>query len=317
MGRKMTCQFCGSPTEPGARFCASCGKPLSPAATEHPASSGPPTGSAAIASPTISSGNAFTWPFEQLNWASNLWVLLLAWIPVFGWIPALTITEGWMIDAIGRFGRHDSDKLPHPRDIPRMFAHGIVYWVMLFLYAAVPVWILGVIFATETTIITHEFGQWVTDSTENAAITTVNVVSLGLGGPTLADLIPQQTLLSLVERWAAVYTAGFVLPVLWLVFALPVFMAATIRFGVTNRIGSYFHPIANTGFVLRHPIGFAWLFIVMIAVNFVAALLPVIGIYIWLTAGIWIVAHCAGRLATKLRLHDPAPAPAQLQSGVA
>lgn len=313
----MTCQFCGHATEPGTLFCAHCGKPLNSASTAHHAGSGGATSTGPIATPAITTANALTWPFEQPNWPGSLWMLLIAWIPVFGWIPALTITEGWMIDGIGRLGRNESDRLPKARDLPRMFAHGIVYWAMLFLYAAVPVWILGLIFATETAVVSHEFGLWVTDSTANAAITTANVISLGLGGPTLLDLIPQQTLLSLLERWAVVYTAGIVLPVLWLVFALPVFMAATIRFGVTNKIGSYFHPVANTGFVLRHPIGFAWLFIVIVAVNVVCGLLPVIGIYIWLTAGIWIIAHCAGRLAMKLPLHDHAPTAVQLQSGMA
>jgi hypothetical protein len=83
-------------------------------------------------------------------------------------------------------------------------------------------------------------------------------------------------------------------------FALPVFVAATIRFAITGKPGSFFHPLANTAFVFRHLPSFAWLFIVIIAINIVCGLIPLLGLYLWLTLGVWIVAYYAGQLGTKL-----------------
>ena len=46
----------------------------------------------------------------------------------------------------GRRGRGDADKLPHPSHVVQMFVHGIVYWLMLILYVAVPLWLVGAVF---------------------------------------------------------------------------------------------------------------------------------------------------------------------------
>ena len=305
------CEGCGSATQPGALFCAHCGKPLKAGGTENlPGFGGvaheavPVTVSAApsvAGSPNTASGdNAFTWPFQQQNWPSSLWILFLSWIPVLGWLSALTISIGWMIEAIGRRGRGDADKLPQPSNLLWMFVHGILYWLMLLFYVAMPIWLFGAIFAAETAIITQEFHSWVMNSAENATITAINVVAAGLGSSEQIALTPQQTLMALIQHWAVAYATGFFVPVFWVAFAVPVFIAATIRFAVTGRFGSYFRPIANTGFVLRHFLGFLWLFAVVIAVNVVAGLLPFIGIYLWFTLGVWIVAYYGGRLGTKL-----------------
>ncbi len=309
------CELCGHATDPGAMFCGNCGKPLKNVASEprpdltslaHAAApaavaSAPPLAGTPHAA---GDGNAFTWPFRQENWPGRLWVLLLGWIPLFGWLPAFTISFGWMMEAIGRRGRGEADSLPQPRNILQMFVHGIVYWLMLFLYVAVPIWLLGAIFAAETAIITQEFHGWMVNSGENALITGLNVVALGLGASDQFALIPQQDLLTLIQRWAVVYTAGFLLPVFWVVFAVPVFMAATIRFAVSGRYGSYFRPIANTAFVLRHFFGFLGLFAVMAAVIVVTGLLPLMGIYLFFTAGLWITAYYAGRLGARLHPQD-------------
>jgi hypothetical protein len=292
------CESCGSPSEPGALFCAHCGTLLKAAATEHlPASSTVANEAApaiaAVGATPANDGNAFTWPFAQKNWFLSLWILLI------GWIPLMTVSIGWMIEAIGRRGRGEADLLPHARNVLRMLAHGILYWLMFVLYLAVPIWLLGAILTAETAIITEEFNHWATASIENSAITAANVV-LGLGVLDQIALIPQQDLLSLLEHWAAVYTAGFVAPVIWVVFALPVFVAATIRLAVTGKLASYFRPFANTGFVLSHFVGFMWLFAVTIAVNLLFLLIPVVGWIIWLTMGVWIIAYYAGNLAKKL-----------------
>ena len=305
------CESCGHATEPGALFCANCGKKLKSANPEPtPAATGVGHQAAAATlaiAPSLSGahdaaddGNAFTWPFQHENWQSRLWILLLGWIPVFGWLAALTISVGWMMDAIGRRGRGETDRLPSPRNILQMFLHGIVYWLMLFLYVAVPISIIGAIFTTESAIIAQEFHRWVMNSGENVVITAVNVVALGLGASEQIALIPQQTLTALIQHWVVAYTAGFFLPMFWVVFAVPVFMAATIRFAVSGRFSSYFHPIANTGFVLRHFFGFLWLIAVMLGVILLAGLLPLVGIYLLFTAGLWIIAWYAGRLGAKL-----------------
>ncbi len=309
----MICESCGSATQPGALFCHHCGKPLEAGRPEHLPD---PVGVAreavaatAVVAPapplagspnTVIGENAFTWPFQRQNWPSRLWILFLSWIPLFGWLPALTISIGWMMEAIGRRGRGDADRLPHPVNFFQMFVHGILYWLMLLLYVALPIWVLGALFTAETAIITQEFHSWLMNSAENVTITAVNMVASGIGVSEQIELIPQEALTALIQHWAVVYTAGFFVPVIWVVFAVPVFIAATIRFAVTGEFGSYFRPISNTGFVLRHFFGFLWLLAVVIAVNVVAGLLPVIGIYLWFTLGIWIVAYYAGRLGTKL-----------------
>ena len=173
------CESCGSPSEPGALFCAHCGTPLKAAATEHlPASSTVANDAApaiaAVGATPANDGNAFTWPFAQKNWFLSLWILLI------GWIPLMTVSIGWMIEAIGRRGRGEADLLPHARNVLRMLSHGILYWVMFALYLAVPIWLLGAILTAETAIITQEFNHWATASIENSAITAANVV-LGLG----------------------------------------------------------------------------------------------------------------------------------------
>lgn len=304
-----TCESCGHVVEPGALFCGHCGKPVQTAVTAPlphlsgaAAHQGATATLASVPSPA-SDGNAFTWPFQQANWRGRLWILLLGWIPVFGLLSAMTVSIGWMMDAIGRRGRDQVDKLPQPRSLLVMFVHGIVYWVMLSFYVTVPIWLLGTLFAAETAIITQEFHRWVMNSGQNAIITGINIVALGLGASEPITLIPQQDLLSLIRHWALVYTAGFFLPVFWVVFAVPVFMAATIRFAVSGRFGSYFRPIANTGFVLRHFFGFLWLFAVMVALIVMAGLLPLVGIYLLFTVGLWIIAYYGGRLGAKLHPH--------------
>ena len=309
------CESCGHAAGPGALFCGHCGKPLQTAVTAplpdlggaaaHQAATAALASAPSLAGTPESAGDggAFTWPFQQANWRGRLWILLLGWIPVFGWLPTLTISVGWMMDAIGRRGRGETDRLPHPRNLLQMFVHGIIYWLMLFLYVALPIWLLGAMFAAETAIIAQEFHRWMMNSGENAIITGVNVVALGLGASEQIAIIPQQDLMTLIQHWAIAYTAGFFLPVFWLVFAVPVFTAATIRFAISGRFGSYFRPIANTGFVLRHFFGFLWLFAVMAAVIVMAALLPVVGIYLLFTLGLWIIAYYGGRLGAKLHPH--------------
>ena len=51
-----------------------------------------------------------------------------------------------MIEAIGRRGRGDADNCRNRAIFLWMFVHGIVYWLMLLLYVAVPIWLLGAIF---------------------------------------------------------------------------------------------------------------------------------------------------------------------------
>ncbi len=307
------CESCGHAIEPDALFCAHCGAHLKPATvplpdrgtTTHQALSAAVVAAPALAGApeVVADGNAFTWPFQQENWPGRLWILLLGWIPVLGWLPALTISVGWMLDAMGRRGRGEADSLPRPRSILQMFVHGIVYWSMLVLYVAVPLWLFGAIFAAETAIIVDEFHLWMVNSSENAVITAINVVALILGLTRQIPLIPQQDLLTLIRHWSVAYTAGFLVPLLWVGFAFPVFMASTIRFAVSGRFRSYFRPIANTEFVLRHLFGFLWLFAVMIAILVVTALLPLVGTYLFFTLGVWIVAYYGGRLGAKLHLH--------------
>jgi hypothetical protein len=307
------CESCGHAVEAGALFCAHCGTSLKMIAVPLPdqgSASHQSLAAAHVVSPVLADapgaardGNAITWPFRQEHWPSRLWILLLGWIPVLGWLPALTISVGWMLDATGRRGRGETDRLPRPRNIVQMFVHGIVYWLMLVLYVAVPLWLFGAIFAAETAIIVDEFHLWVVNSSENATITGINVVALSLGLTKQVALIPQQDLLSLIQHWAVAYTAGFFVPLLWVVFASPVFAAASIRFAVTGQFCSYFRPIANTEFVLRHLFGFLWLFVVMIANLVVASLIPLAGTYLLFTVGLWIIAYYGGRLGAKLHLH--------------
>jgi hypothetical protein len=308
------CESCGHAVEADALFCAHCGAHLRPASA--PAPSHPDAAlhvqsvaavvgvSAHVEAPhAVADGNAITWPFQQEHWPRRLWILLLGWIPVLGWLPALTISVGWMLDATGRRGRGETDRLPRPRNIVQMFVHGIVYWLMLILYVAVPLWLFGAIFAAETAIIVDEFHLWVVNSSENATITGINVVALSLGLAKPVALVPQQDLLSLIQHWAVAYTAGFFVPLVWVAFASPVFAAASIRFAVTGQFRSYFRPIANIEFVLRHLFGFLWLFAVMIANLVVASLIPLAGTYLLFTVGLWIIAYYGGRLGAKLHLH--------------
>src|SRR5262249_3758304 len=104
-----TCTSCGAVVQPGAHFCAACGKPILQFGAAAIAPAGDlavaPAGAGAAGIPQTASGaarvsvhdNPITWVFHQKGWLGSVWILLIGWF--FTPLP-MTLSLGWMIDAI-------------------------------------------------------------------------------------------------------------------------------------------------------------------------------------------------------------------------
>jgi hypothetical protein len=309
----MFCKSCGTPVEPGAHFCAACGKPVSVAAS--------PSVSPAVAAATLPisdsalpplaapalpaahpAGNAITWPFHQANWFSSLWMVLLGWLP----LPMpMTINFGWLLDAAGRRGRGETELLPKAHNLPRIYLHGLIFWLMVVLYFVIPLALLGMIYASEVAQLSAAFDEWLATWFLNLGIQGANAV-IAVATDLRIGLYPQPSLVEFfvdaMERYAAVIWA----PMVYCVLAFPLFLAGSVRFAITGKARSYFQVLHNFRIVVGHLPRFLWVLVLLFALNLMLMSVGIIGALLWLTAAVWIAAYLAGNLAAAVAVHPAA-----------
>jgi hypothetical protein len=235
--------------------------------------------------PTKDPGNFLTWPLQQKGWPGNLWILLLWPAPFFGQI----ISSGWSVNAIGRRGRHDECAVPSPSDFVAIFRQGMITLLMFVVYFVIPIFIIGLI--TDS--------SWLS-LTWNLIVTLWN----------LYRHETTQSLPSVLIGYAIQIFQHAVTPIVYILIATPMFLAARVRYGLTDSALSFFNLYRNAIFCFTH-IGemllyffFSWLF--RIAVIFLLTLLlaiPVVGLFAPLVigaVGIWVRAWWAGGLAQQM-----------------
>lgn len=113
-------------------------------------------------------GKAFTYPFEDQNWAQKILIpALIGIIPIIGQIFLI----GWMIAIIRRVISHDPNPLPE-LDFGKMLGDGFKGFVVGFVYA------LPIIILEAPIIIAPAL---VSSADENAAAGVITIISLVCG----------------------------------------------------------------------------------------------------------------------------------------
>ena len=313
-----TCTFCGAMVQSGAHFCSACGKPVSQfnatavapagdlavAATGAGAASVSQTGS--VAAQVRVNDNPFTWVFHQKGWAGSVWILLIGWF--FTPLP-MTLSFGWMIDAIARRARGDSHRLPRARDLLHMLRDGLVVWLAIFLVFTVPIIIFGSIFAVVDTEAANRITAWVLGRIFNPYIPSWNafasiVNEIGIFGMLpIVGLLEPITFGQLIGELIAQAAGLLLFYTVYVVVATLGFLAGTIRFALSRKVGDYFHPLHNFRLAAAHFWRFTFVVLLLTALHFVNTLLlaSAIGSILVITFGIWIKADLVGRLGARLK----------------
>ena len=89
-------------------------------------------------------------------------------------------------------------------------------------------------------------------------------------------------------------------PLLYLIVAVPMFVAASISFALTGKTSSYFKPFHNLRLIITHPFHFLWFLLLLGALTLVVSYLAWIPIIVP-AAWVWITAYLAGTLAAEIR----------------
>ena len=321
-----TCTFCGAMVQSGAHFCAACGKPVSQfgatavgpagdlavAATGAGAASAPETASPAVQFRV--NDNPFTWVFHQKGWAGSIWILLIGWF--FTPLP-MTLSFGWMIDAIARRARGDSRRLPRSRDLLHMVRDGLVVWLAIFLIFAVPIVVFGAIFTVVDMEAANRITAWVLGRIFNPYIPSWNgfasfVNEIGIFGTLPAfGLLEPISFGRLIGELIAEAAGLLLFYIVYVVVATLGFLAGTIRFALSRKIGDYFHPFHNFRLATAHLGQFTVVILLLTALHFVNTILLVsaVGSILVITFGIWIKADLVGRLGARLKELDAVELP--------
>jgi Protein of unknown function (DUF4013) len=242
-------------------------------------------------------GNAITWPFHQKNWFSSLWIVLVGWFPLP--LPMI-LSFGWLLDAAGRRAHGNSELLPKTRDLLRMYMHGVVVWIALAIYFILPLMIFGAIFSVEFERINEDIGKWLAGWLTNLLIQFANFfigIFLSEGIP----LVAHQTLAAFFLQEITSYSEGVLALVIYFIIAVSLFLAGTLRFASTSKIGSYFGVVTNLGLVIAHMPRFLWVALLILLLNLVLGSIPAVGSLFWLTSSVWIIAYLIGDLASRIR----------------
>jgi len=313
-----TCTFCGTVVQPGAHFCSSCGKPISQFGSPAVAAAGEiavaATGAGGTSLPQAASAamqvrindNPLTWVFHQKGWAASVWILLIGWF--FTPLP-MTLSFGWMIDAIARRARGDSQRLPRARDLLHMVRDGLVVWLAIFLIFAVPIVVLGVAFTVVDTEAANRITAWVLGRIFNPYIPTWNAFAnfineIGIFGMLpMFGLLEPITFAQLIGDLIAQAAGLLVFYMVYAVVATLGFLAGTIRFALSRKVGDYFHPFHNFRLAAAHLWRFIVVALLLIALHFVNTILlaSALGSILVITFGIWIMADIVGRLGARLK----------------
>lgn len=239
---------------------------------------------AKMPAPPPKATNAITWPFSQPEWYLSLW-MPLAWLVPFGQFLSL----GWSVEAIGRRGRNQSQLLPQPGDVVCIFKYGFAVIFFGLIYFALPLAIMTWVFELTWLQTTWEL-----------------IVSLW-------DLFwhkESQSLISLIVTYTIKIVSDSAAPILYLAVAIPMFLTARIRYGLTGRALSFLKLYANLVFCIRY-VGDILLYFFLSAVLRIVALMlaslllavPLLGQalpFVLGAASIWIRAYWAGDLAQKM-----------------
>jgi hypothetical protein len=243
-------------------------------------------------------GNAFTWPFHQSHWFGSLIFLLIGFLP----LPfPLILNFGWMMEASAREGQHNPDRLPRLRNLIGMWFHGVSYLLLLVLYFFIPYFIFTVFYSYELTAINDEILDWIAIWIGNVAAQWANTGLTLLPIPFRVQETPQELFGDLVFREFSAYWTVALLPFLYTVFAMAMFLAGLVRYAATRKIGSFFHPFKNLWLVTAHLPGFLWTILLMAVLNLLVLWLQFAGVVLWATVGMWVYAHLIGRLAARLK----------------
>lgn len=313
-----TCTSCGAVVLPGAHFCAACGKPVSqfsatavaPAGDLAVAAAGAGGASgaqtASVAARVSVNDNPFTWVFHQNGWLGSVWILLIGWF--FTPLP-MTLSFGWMIDAIARRARGDPERLPKARDLLHMVRDGLVVWLAVVLIFAVPIVVFGGAFAFLDTEAANRITAWVLGRIFNPYIPAWDafanfVNAIGAFGmvPTFGLLEPisfEQLITEIIAQGAGL----LLFYMAYLVIATLGFLAGTVKFALSRKVGDYLHPFANFQLAAAHLWRFIVVLLLLTALHYVNAILLVstIGSILVVTFGIWIMADIVGRLGATLK----------------
>ena len=212
----------------------------------------------------------------------------------------MILNFGWMLEASAREAEHNADRLPRVRNIPSLWLHGAVYYVLIFFYFVIPLAIFNAIYAATVSTITDDIAVWVTNWAWNQAIEYFNSF-LALVTEYRAPVINQESFPDFFLREMTAYSEVIIGPIVFFILATALFLAGMVRYAATRKLTSFFRPFKNLWLVGAHLPGFLWVYLVMLAMNVVVLSLHLVGIILWATLGMWIYAHLIGRLAARLR----------------
>ena len=304
-----TCTSCGAVLSLGAHFCGACGKPVAQlsataVASDLAAGGGAPTASAATQ--VRINDNPFTWVFHQKGWLGSVWILLIGWF--FTPLP-MTLSFGWMIDAIARRAGGDSERLPKARDLLHMVRDGLVFWLAVIVIFALPVVVFGALFTVLDSEAANRITAWVLGRIFNPYIPTWNTFAnfmntIGVFGTLpMLDLLEPISFRQLTAELIAQAAGLMLFYVAYFVVATLGFLAGTIRFALSRKVGDYFRLFRNFKLAVSHLWRFILVVLLLMVLHFVntALVLSTIGTIVVITFGIWIKADLVGRLGARLK----------------
>ena len=131
-----------------------------------------------------------------------------------------------------------------------MYLHGIVVWFALAIYFFLPLVIFGAIFSAQFERINEDIARWFAGWLTNLLIQFANFI-IGLFLSQSIPLVVQPTFAALFLQELTSYSEVVLALVVYLILAVSLFLAGTVRFATTGRISSYFGSFRNLGAVHR------------------------------------------------------------------
>jgi hypothetical protein len=250
--------------------------------------------------------NPITWVFHQKGWIASVLILLVGWFPLP--IP-MTLTFGWMIDAIRRRARGEPQRLPQARDLLHMYRDGLVFWLAIAVIFVLPLVVFGVVFAFLDSHAVTRITNWVLGQIVNPVLPVYDRLAaimnaIGVFGMwPIVDLLEPIPFIQLIDELIAEAAVVILFYAAYLAVASLGFLSGTVRFALSRKVGDYFHPTHNFSLAMAHLWRFVVVILLLTVLHYVNGILALSGIgsILVLTFGIWIAADIIGRLGARLR----------------
>ncbi len=190
--------------------------------------------------------SSITYPFEDTDWLSKSWLLLLLpLIPIVS-VLAPILYKGWRYQMIENLSKGEQ-KLPELNPIAWL-QQGAILWVIWFAYLLLPGFLLSI---------------------------------FGFSGPIdmlgdIYDLITTSNFQAWLSEQASDWMVSFVVYLVWGIFAYPLYQAGVIRYVISGNWKSTINLPRNALVLMQHILPFISYFIMWLVLIFCVALADIL-----------------------------------------